>query len=75
MATAALEFVNVVTVRQELDPDTKCWVRVDPPRVELQVCTTTGRVRSIPLRDAELARMLQSVSAIVAGKLSGEAGA
>lgn len=63
-----LQFVNVVVVSQELNEHRR-WERLDPPRFELQVATPSGRIRSIPLDDSDIARMLGSVSQIVIRKM------
>lgn len=73
MAAADLEFVQLRVTTQEMDPETRRWVRLDPPRRDLVVATQSGRMRVIPLDAKDMARLFTQAAEIVGNQLFEEA--
>jgi len=63
-----LEFVGLRNITQELNENRR-WVQLDPPRTVLVVATPSGRIREIPLANAQLSNLLRAAATIAGQKL------
>jgi hypothetical protein len=72
MATPDLHFVQLRVTTQEMTPETRRWVPVDPPQPELVVATQSGRTRVIPLSSKDMARLFTQAATIIGNQLHEE---